>query len=221
MIGDKIRQLLKLHGIKQTQLAQHLEISTSRLSNYLSNNREPDLNILSKIAKYLSTDLNYFSDIDFNNTKNISYKTAAIDINAAEENRMEYKEDEMIKVPFKSLSSKTIKKSCNNYRYIHKELLKNVRNPLANSTMFEVNSSMKEEGVFRGDYILAAKFNSILKKNGLTVFEIDKNIEYYKYIENKKTRALVSIDNKNIIFIDKDVDMDNFYIILWIFKKNY
>lgn len=64
--GDVLRELLEEHDISQKQLAEELNISASALGNYVRNNREPDFEILKKIARYfcVSTDflLNYQSD---------------------------------------------------------------------------------------------------------------------------------------------------------------
>ncbi len=64
-IGDKLKELLKLRRIKYVVLAKHLGISASRLSNYISGKRDPGLEMLAAMAKFLGTDLNYFSNISF------------------------------------------------------------------------------------------------------------------------------------------------------------
>jgi transcriptional regulator with XRE-family HTH domain len=70
MIGKKLKELIKSKHIKQIKLAKLLGISPSRLSNYLTDKREPDLDMLIKIANYLSVDLNYFADNEFNTHPN-------------------------------------------------------------------------------------------------------------------------------------------------------
>ncbi len=61
--GDVLRELLEEQNLSQKQLARDLNISASALGNYIRNNREPDFEILKKIARYfcVSTDflLNY------------------------------------------------------------------------------------------------------------------------------------------------------------------
>ena len=61
-IGKKLTELLKSQGIEEIELAQHLGISPERLSNYLDDKREPEINMLNKAAKYLSVSLDYFVD---------------------------------------------------------------------------------------------------------------------------------------------------------------
>lgn len=65
MIGKKLKVLLKQTGKRQIDLARHLGISASRLSNYLSDKREPDFQMLSEMAYFLGVDLNYFSNKNF------------------------------------------------------------------------------------------------------------------------------------------------------------
>ena len=61
--GDVLRELLEEQNLSQKQLAAELNISASALGNYIRNNREPDFEILKRIARYfcVSTDflLNY------------------------------------------------------------------------------------------------------------------------------------------------------------------
>lgn len=61
LIGTKIKTLLRLRGKKQVELCRALGLSPSRLSNYISGSREPDLETLSKIANYLGKPLDYFN----------------------------------------------------------------------------------------------------------------------------------------------------------------
>jgi len=70
MLGDKIRKLIKRKGIKQVDVCRAVGLSPSRLSNYLSGSREPDLETLSRIAKFLEVKLDYFAYGDnIKNTK--------------------------------------------------------------------------------------------------------------------------------------------------------
>ena len=61
LIGTKIKTLLRLRGKKQVELCNAIGISPSRLSNYISGSREPDLETLSKIANHLGKPLDYFN----------------------------------------------------------------------------------------------------------------------------------------------------------------
>ena len=65
MIGKKLKELLYESGRRQVDLARHLGISPSRLSNYLSDKREPDFEMLTEMAYFLGVDLNYFSSKNF------------------------------------------------------------------------------------------------------------------------------------------------------------
>lgn len=72
MLGDKIRKLIKRKGIKQIEVCRAVGLSPSRLSNYLSGSREPDLETLSRVARFLEVKLDYFAYGDsVKNTKEI------------------------------------------------------------------------------------------------------------------------------------------------------
>ncbi|TCK59313.1 helix-turn-helix domain-containing protein [Seleniivibrio woodruffii] len=72
MLGDKIRKLIKRKGIKQIDVCRAVGLSPSRLSNYLSGSREPDLETLSRVARFLEVKLDYFAYGDnIKNTKEI------------------------------------------------------------------------------------------------------------------------------------------------------
>jgi len=70
MLGNKIRKLIKRKGLKQVDVCRAVGLSPSRLSNYLSGSREPDLETLSRIARFLEVKLDYFAYGDnIKNTK--------------------------------------------------------------------------------------------------------------------------------------------------------
>lgn len=72
MLGNKIRKLIKRKGIKQIDVCRAVGLSPSRLSNYLSGSREPDLETLSRLARFLEVKLDYFAYGDsIKNTKEI------------------------------------------------------------------------------------------------------------------------------------------------------
>ncbi len=79
MIGEKLRRLIKRKGIKQVEVCRAVGLSPSRLSNYLSGSREPDLETLSKIARFLEVKLDYFAFGDsIKNTKEIGERIKKI-----------------------------------------------------------------------------------------------------------------------------------------------
>lgn len=79
MIGEKLRRLIKRKGIKQVEVCRAVGLSPSRLSNYLSGSREPDLETLSKIARFLDVKLDYFAFGDsIKNTKEIGERIKKI-----------------------------------------------------------------------------------------------------------------------------------------------
>lgn len=79
MIGEKLRRLIKRKGIKQVEVCRAVGLSPSRLSNYLSGSREPDLETLSKVARFLDVKLDYFAFGDsIKNTKEIGERIKKI-----------------------------------------------------------------------------------------------------------------------------------------------
>jgi len=67
MISDKLQSIIQIKEKRQTDIAKYLDISASRLSNYISGKREPDYKLIVQMAKYFDVDMNYFSDEIFNN----------------------------------------------------------------------------------------------------------------------------------------------------------
>ncbi len=60
--GDVLRKLLEEKSITQKQLAENLNISASTLGNYIRNLRQPDFEMVRKIADYFSVSTDYLLD---------------------------------------------------------------------------------------------------------------------------------------------------------------
>lgn len=58
-IGTRLRKLLEENKMTQTGLAKKLGISTSTLNGYITDYREPDIQMLSQLAKLLNTTTDY------------------------------------------------------------------------------------------------------------------------------------------------------------------
>ena len=58
-MGERLRKLLKERHMTQTQLAKKLDISASTLNGYITGYREPDMQMLSLLAKELDTTTDY------------------------------------------------------------------------------------------------------------------------------------------------------------------
>lgn len=58
-LGDRIKYLLDMKNIKQKDFAETLNISPSTMNGYIKNNREPDYEMLKKIAENLSVSTDY------------------------------------------------------------------------------------------------------------------------------------------------------------------
>lgn len=60
-LGQLMKNLIKDSGLKQIRVCEGLNLSPSRLSNYLSGSREPSLKILSEFANFFNCSLDYFN----------------------------------------------------------------------------------------------------------------------------------------------------------------
>lgn len=62
MIGDKIRKRLTQLNMTQRELSTKLNISPSTLSGYITGYRNPDINMVSQLAKVLNVSTSYLLD---------------------------------------------------------------------------------------------------------------------------------------------------------------
>lgn len=63
MIGDKLRNLLKLRGMKQTELAEKIGVSKTTINSIITrNNKSVDFSTMEKIADALDVPIEYFFD---------------------------------------------------------------------------------------------------------------------------------------------------------------
>lgn len=67
MLGDNIKELRNNKGIYQQELADALSVSKSTVAMWETNKREPDLNMIKKIAAFFNVSIDYLSN---NNEKN-------------------------------------------------------------------------------------------------------------------------------------------------------
>lgn len=58
-LGARIREEIKLAGMKQSEFAAKLGLTPSRLSNYISGSRLPDIFVLNDIAECLGLSVDY------------------------------------------------------------------------------------------------------------------------------------------------------------------
>ena len=63
MIGDKLRDLLKQRGMKQTELAERIGVSKTTINSIITrNNKSVDFSTMEKIADALDVPIEYFFD---------------------------------------------------------------------------------------------------------------------------------------------------------------
>ncbi|MDR2869534.1 MAG: helix-turn-helix transcriptional regulator [Deferribacteraceae bacterium] len=216
MIGKKLKELIKKRNIKQIVLAKHVGISPSRLSNYLSDKREPDLDMLAKMAKFLGKDLNFFSDVEFDTPPlKPTYEPKVEESNAREDGAYISEIAGAVCVPYLAINSK---KRAAKARAVPvwEGLVNGVDNPQDNVVLFEVTTGIGDENFRQGDYIVAKKFDKEDAINGALVFETGRNGRIYKYI--KEAQILVSGSASEITKLS-DKDISGFYTIVWVIKK--
>lgn len=78
LIGNKITDARKRANLSQAQLAEQLFISPQAVGKWERGESLPDILVLTKLAKLLSVDLNYFSE-DFESTSNFNRTNTTID----------------------------------------------------------------------------------------------------------------------------------------------
>lgn len=71
-IGDRIKNLRKKEGLTQKDMAQILKIPYSTYSNYENNNREPNKELLEKIADVLHVSIDFLIYGDLKETSGVT-----------------------------------------------------------------------------------------------------------------------------------------------------
>ena len=66
MLGERIKDLLKIRNINQKELAYMADISEVTMSRYISGTRYPKSDIIKKIANALDVPVSYLIDDDTN-----------------------------------------------------------------------------------------------------------------------------------------------------------
>lgn len=63
LIQQRLRECIKISGLKQTEIAKKIGISSATLSQYLHNNKFPALDTLSKLCVVLNVSADYILGI--------------------------------------------------------------------------------------------------------------------------------------------------------------
>lgn len=63
MIGERLRQLRLQSNLTQDELGKSLNLSTSTISMYENNSREPDINTLIKLSRFFGVTTDYILGI--------------------------------------------------------------------------------------------------------------------------------------------------------------
>lgn len=77
--GERLRRIRREQFIRQKQLADHLNIAVSTLSQYENDKRHPNFEILAKIAKYFNVTTDYLLGVDDKVNDNFSKNICFID----------------------------------------------------------------------------------------------------------------------------------------------
>lgn len=68
MFGDRLKDILDAKEITQKELAAKLNIAPTTLNGYITNKRQPNLELIKKIAEILGVSTDYLLDCSSNNT---------------------------------------------------------------------------------------------------------------------------------------------------------
>ncbi len=216
MIGKKLKMLLKQSGKRQIDLARHLGISASRLSNYLSDKREPDFQMLSEMAYFLGVDLNYFSN------KNFKKKRKNDIVERTDDSYIYDNETEsIINVAISPVNGKK-KGITTNTIPISSVFLSDIKNPEENVTVYEVNSEVPDFIAGNNDYFICVKCSAISLNNGDMIFENGRNMKFYHFYKEDDFIILINMENnKEHLKVTSIHDLDDFHKVLWLMKKYY
>lgn len=214
MIGKKLKSLLKSTGKRQIDLARHLGISPSRLSNYLSDKREPDFQMLTEMAYFLGVDLNYFAE------KNFKKKRKDEIFEVAEEGYVYGNEREStVKVAIAPVNGK--KKGINTLTIpISGLFLLGTKNPEENVTVFEVNTEVPSFIAADNDYFICVKCSATPLNDGDMIFENGRNMKFYRFYRDKEFVILINMENnREHVRVTSLNELEGFHKVLWLIKK--
>ena len=218
MIGKKLKELIHQRNIKQIKLAKYLGISPSRLSNYLSDKREPDLEMLAKMARYLGVDLNYFSGVRFTAKKDV---VCMADEESALDKVATYQTEDVfgsVDIPFMSINSKK-KAAKTKMVSVSGTFLNGVENPRENAIMFEVTTGVGGKNFKQGDYLIAVRFDPADAKPGALIFETGRNGKVFRYIKDANGSYFLSEDSKELKKLSGKEDFESYYIVIWMVSR--
>jgi transcriptional regulator with XRE-family HTH domain len=77
--GERLRRVRREQFIRQKQLATHLNIAVSTLSQYENDKRHPNFDILSQISKYFNVSTDYLLGINNNEKSNLMKDIESVD----------------------------------------------------------------------------------------------------------------------------------------------
>lgn len=219
MIGKKLKYLLKSTKRKQIDLAKYLGISPSRLSNYLSDKREPDLDMLAEMAKYLSVDLNYFSNIDFFAKKSDKKANAALSVNEVGAPYGSEDTDKIVRAVLTPINAK--KRAINTTTIgISAILLKGIKDAEKNVSVFEINGYIPSSIADEYDFLVCVKCTEGKLENGDLLFENGRNIKFFRYYKSDKVIILVNEDDtKDHMVLTDPEELKHYNKLLWVIKK--
>lgn len=77
--GERLRRIRREQFIRQKQLAGHLNIAVSTLSQYENDKRHPNFEILTKISRYFNVTTDYLLGLEEKSNNSLSMSIDAID----------------------------------------------------------------------------------------------------------------------------------------------
>lgn len=221
MIGKKLKYLIKSAKLKQIDLAKYLGVSPSRLSNYLSDKREPDFAMLAQMVKFLGSDLNTLSGVDFGEAKAYPAEPESADAEIHDSAASEGGDLHNDIIYIRKLPINAKKRGINSVMLpVSLTLFDKVKEPEKNAAVFQVNCSVPDGIAEENDYMICAKCSSTIVSNGSKVFENGRNAKFFRFYKDKDFSILINEDNnKEHIRLESEDDLNNYYKILWVVKK--
>ncbi len=201
MIGKKLKELIKLQNIKQIKLANAIGISASRLSNYLADKREPDLDMLARMAKFLNVNMNYFADIEA-----VAYPMAQEVISTDDVNTVD--------IPVKRLNSKKRSKPDDLIR-IDRKLI-NV--DISGVITLEVTEDVVKPLILKGDYLTVCPVSKRAPRHGDLIFITGRNHRVYRVWVYKDEPFITDLDESNMQKLS-DIKGSSIYVVLLFMRR--
>ncbi|MDR1781541.1 MAG: XRE family transcriptional regulator [Bacilli bacterium] len=187
MFGSRMKKLRESKKINQKTLANELGISQHRYSNYEREKRQPEYDILLKIAKYFNVTVDYL----------LGYE---IDINKIKIS----KEKDIVYIPFLKIDKNVLVENQNNNFAIPKKwIVNNISDYFITKS---IDNSMIDENIVENSLLLFIK-QSELNQKAIGIFKLNNKIIIKRFSKINNSIILESANSSyDPIIITKNDD---------------